>query len=316
MTSKFLTGHLALTGTRLASASVLAASLAMSLAWPATAAASPGSGKPGSWTVYHGDPAGSGNAASVRSVSVSARAWTSPTLDGQLYGQPLVLGKSVFVATENNTVYALSASTGAVRWSTHLGKPVPASALQCGNITPVAGITGTPVIDPARREIFVVTDEYRAGRPAHFLVGLDTATGHREMTQRVDPPGQDPAAILQRTGLTLIAGNVVFGFGGNYGDCSTYRGRLIAVPETGGRQKTFTVAAASGTSKGAIWLGGAAPVVDGHGNVWVSTGNSTITSSGHRYDNSDGVLQLSPSMRLLQYFAPKSWPVDNAQDID
>jgi outer membrane protein assembly factor BamB len=316
MTSKVLTGHLALTGTRLASASVLAASLAMSLAWPATAAASPGSGKPGSWTVYHGDPAGSGNAASVRSVSVGARVWTSPTLDGQLYGQPLVLGKSVFVATENNTVYALSSSTGAVRWSTHLGKPVPASALQCGNITPVAGITGTPVIDPARREIFVVTDEYRAGRPAHFLVGLDTATGRREMTQRVDPPGQDPAAILQRTGLTLTADNVVFGFGGNYGDCSTYRGRLIAVPETGGRQKTFTVAAASGTSKGAIWMGGAAPVVDGHGNVWVSTGNSTITSSGHRYDSSDGVLQLSPSMRLLQYFAPKSWPVDNAQDID
>jgi outer membrane protein assembly factor BamB len=316
MTSKLRTSHLALTGTRLASVALLAASLAISLGWPATAAASPGSGQPGSWTVYHGDPAGSGNAASVRSVSLSARAWTSPTLDGQLYGQPLVLGKSVFVATENNTVYALSTATGAVRWSKHLGKPVPASTLPCGNITPTAGITGTPVIDAARHEIFVVTDAFLAGRPAHFLVGLDTATGRREMTQRVDPPGQDPAAILQRTGLTLTAGKVVFGFGGNFGDCSTYRGRLVAVPEAGGRPTFFTVAAASGTSKGAIWMGGAAPVVDSHGNVWVSTGNSTITSSGHRYDNSDGVLQLSPSLRLLQYFAPRSWPVDNAQDID
>ena len=63
-------------------------------------------------------------------------------------------------------------------------------------------------------------------------------------------------------------------------------------------------------------MGGAAPAVDSRGNVWVSTGNSTITSSGHHYDNSDATLQLSPSMRLLQFFAPASWTSDNARDID
>lgn len=316
MTRKNLTGSWRLTSTLLAGA-VLTASLGITGASRASAAGtSPRPSQSGSWTVYHGRPEGSGDARSVTSVNLRASVWTSPTLDGQLYGQPLVFGHLVYVATENNTVYALSTATGAVRWSAHLGKPVPASTLPCGNITPIAGITGTPVIDPARHEIFVVTDEYRAGRPAHFLVGLDTATGRRELTERVDPPGQDPAAILQRTGLTLTAGKVVFGFGGNFGDCSTYRGRLVAVPEAGGRPTFFTVAAANGTSKGAIWMGGAAPVVDSHGNVWVTTGNSTITSSGHRYDNSDGVLQLSPSMRLLQYFAPRSWPADNAQDID
>ena len=145
-----------------------------------------------------------------------------------------MFGHLVYIATENNTVYALSAANGAVAWSTHLGKPVPAGTLPCGNITPVVGITGTPVVDPARHEIFVVADELLSGRPAHVLVGLDTATGRHVMTRRVDPPGQDPAAILQRTGLTLTRGNVVFGFGGNYGDCSTYRGRLVAVPEAGG----------------------------------------------------------------------------------
>jgi outer membrane protein assembly factor BamB len=317
MTRKLRTGKLPLTGALLAGASLLATSLAIAGAGPARAAeAKPPPRLPGSWTVYHGDPAGSGNARSVTSVRVRSRVWTSPALDGQLYGQPLVFGHRVYVATENNTVYALSAATGAVVWSTHLGKPVPASTLPCGNITPTVGITGTPVIEPARHEIFVVADEYRSGQPAHFLVGLNTATGHRKMTRRVDPPGQDPAAILQRTGLTLTAGNVLFGFGGNYGDCSTYHGRLVAVPEAGGPTKFFTVAAASGTSKGAIWMGGAAPVVDGRGNLWVSTGNSTITSAGRRYDNSDGLLQLSPSLRLLQSFAPRSWRVDNAQDID
>ncbi len=45
-----------------------------------------------SWTVYHGDPAGSGVAASVASVDLSSPAWTSPALDGQLYGEPLVSG--------------------------------------------------------------------------------------------------------------------------------------------------------------------------------------------------------------------------------
>jgi hypothetical protein len=309
-------------------ASIVCTSGAMA-AGPAHAAASSPDPRPsGSWAVYHGDPAGSGDARAVRSVSVRARAWTSPNLDGQIYGQPLVLGHLIYVATENNTVYALSAATGAVRWSAHLGKPVPASSLPCGNISPVVGITGTPVIDPARHEIFVVADEYLSGRPAHVLVGLSTTTGRRELTRRVDPPGQDPAAILQRTGLALTrdgssgssaaagTGEVVFGFGGNYGDCSTYRGRLVAVPESGGAPAFFTVAAAGGTSKGAIWMGGAAPAVDSRGNLWVSTGNSTTTSSGHPYDNSDGTLQLSPSLRLLQHFAPSSWPADNASDID
>ena len=45
---------------------------------------------------------------SVTSVDLSSRAWTSPALDGQLYTEPLVLGGRVFVATENDTVYALT----------------------------------------------------------------------------------------------------------------------------------------------------------------------------------------------------------------
>ena len=60
-------------------------------------------GGSGSWTVYHGDPAGTGVAAAVTSVDTAAPAWTSPDLDGQLYGQPLVYAGRVYVATENDT---------------------------------------------------------------------------------------------------------------------------------------------------------------------------------------------------------------------
>jgi hypothetical protein len=126
------------------------------------------------------------------------------------------------------------------------------------DITPSVGITGTPVIDTAQSEIFVVGDMLVNGTSAHTLVGPNTTIGKIEMTQDVDPPSSDPAALLQRTGLTLDAGQVVFGMGGNYGDCSTYRGRVVAVNEAGETPSFFTVDAGAGDSQGAIWMGDAA----------------------------------------------------------
>ena len=298
---------------RLALASVLCG-IGSGPAYAATLA-SPASGS-SSWTVYHDNPAGTGVAAPVTAVDTATRAWTSPALDGQIYGEPLVYAGRVYVATENDTVYALSAATGAVAWSRNLGRPVPAASLPCGDISPTVGITGTPVIDRSRDEIFVVADELVAGSPAHRLVGLSAASGTIELSQDVDPPGSDPAALLQRTGLTLDSGQVVFGMGGNYGDCASYRGRVVGVPETGGTPRYFTVDAAPGESQGAVWMGGAAPVVDGSGHIWVSTGNGSVYSYAHAYDDSDSVLELSSSLRLLQFFAPSTWPTNNSQDLD
>jgi outer membrane protein assembly factor BamB len=270
----------------------------------------------GSWTGYHGDPAGSGVARSVPGVDTSARAWTSPELDGDIYGEPLVSGGRVYVATENDTVYALSAATGAVVWSKHLASPVPSGTLPCGNISPTVGITGTPVIDQGRGEIFVVADELVNQRPSHVLAGLDLRTGRVRLTTDVDPAGADTAALLQRTGLTLADGRVIFGFGGNFGDCASYRGRVVSAPESGGKPDMFTVDAAAGQSRGAVWMGGGAPAVDSSGHVLVSAGNGSVEESSKPYDHSDSVLELSPSMRLLQFFAPTSWATDNAQDLD
>jgi outer membrane protein assembly factor BamB len=269
-----------------------------------------------SWTVYHGDAAGSGVSNSVTAVVTSAPAWTSPALDGHLYGEPLVSGGDVYVATEDDTVYALSSATGAVVWSTHVASPVPASKLPCGDISPFVGITGTPVIDPSRNEIFVVADELVNGGPAHKLIGLSTTSGTIELDEDVDPPGADPAGLLQRTGLTLDQGAVVFGMGGNFGDCATYKGRVVAVDEAGGSPSYFTVDAAAGDDQGAIWMGGAAPTVDGNGDVWVAVGNGSVSSASQPYDDSDSALELSSSLQLLQYFAPTNWPQNNAHDLD
>jgi outer membrane protein assembly factor BamB len=269
-----------------------------------------------SWTVYHGNPSGTGVSSALKSVVTAKRAWTSPILRGEIYGEPLVFSGDVFVATENNTVYALTSSRGSVVWSRHLAPAVPSSDLPCGNISPTVGITGTPVIDPTRNEIFVVADELVRGYPEHFLVGLSTKTGAIELSERVDPSGSAPAALLQRTGLNLDGGRVVFGMGGNYGDCATYRGRVVSVKEGGSRPAIFTVDNRAGDSQGAIWMGGAAPAVDAKGNVWVSVGNGSVHSSGQAYDDSDSVLELTATGRLKQYFAPSSWTSDNAKDLD
>ena len=97
-----------------------------------------------SWTVYHGNPLGTGADTSGVTFSPPTPAWTSPHLDGQVYGEPLEATGRVFVATENDTVYALAADTGAVLWSTHLGTPVPSGDLR-------AATSARRSASPARR---------------------------------------------------------------------------------------------------------------------------------------------------------------------
>jgi outer membrane protein assembly factor BamB len=302
-------------------ATALAAVTALSLLFVSVAVAAPQPRSDvgtvgGSWTVYHGDPLGSGVATGLASVDLSRRAWTSPSLSGQLYGEPLVFDGDVFVATENDVVYALSATNGRVVWARHLARAVPSSDLPCGDIGPTVGVTGTPVIDPIRGEIFVVADELVASAPRHYLEGLSATSGAVEMRVGVDPPGATPSALLQRTGLALDDGNVVFAMGGNDGDCASYRGRVVSVGETGTPRRIFTVDGRPGDSQGAVWMGGAAPVVDAAGDVWVSTGNGSVHTTGQAFDDSDAVLELSPVLGLKQYFAPSDWAANNAADLD
>jgi polyvinyl alcohol dehydrogenase (cytochrome) len=265
--------------------------------------------------VYHHDPEGHGVAPSI-DLSPAHQVWVSPTLDGELYGEPLVDGATVIVATENDTVYALNATTGRVRWSTHVGTPVSSSTLPCGDITPTVGITSTPVIDPIRGEVFVVADLAGPNAPEHVLVGLRLSSGKVMLRQDVDPPGINTKATLQRVALTLDKGRVVFGYGGNFGDCSTYHGWIVSVPERGGAMETYELDSAPGEDQGAVWLGGAAPEIDAQGDVWFAAGNGSVDTTGATYDGSDSVVELSPSLALLQYFAPAQWAEDNAHDRD
>ncbi len=273
-----------------------------------------------SWTTFDQNGLRTGVDPSGTSFSPAASAWTSPVLDGLLYGQPLLATGRVYAATENDTVYALAADTGAVLWANHVGTPFDPASFSggiCGNIHPTVGITSTPVIDTARHEIFVVAAEQAGTEAAHHLIGLDLYNGAVLLDEPIDPASvTSPAHELQRSSLALTDGRVIVGFGGNYGDCDPYHGLVVSAPEDGSTPSAFVVANLAGDSQGAVWMGGAAPSIDAQGNVWVATGNSAHTSVGSTYDESDSVLKLSPVADLLDSFAPTSWPSDNASDAD
>jgi len=142
------------------------------------------------------------------------------------------------------------------------------------------------------------------------------ASGAVLLRQDADPPGITTRAALQRVALTLDDGEVVFGYGGNDGDCSSYHGWVVAVPEGGGALLTYEADSGPGEDQGAVWMGGAAPEVEADGDIWLASGNGSVTNAGHAYDDSDSVLELSPSLGLLHYFAPSQWASDNAHDRD
>ena len=284
------------------------------------------SGFGSNWTSYHGNKEDTGLDAAGTTLLPSRAAWTSPTLDGQLFGEPLVADGRVVAATENDTVYVMAADSGHILWSRHLATAVPSNDLPCGDISPEVGITGTPVVDLARHEIFVVADELVKGPAAsggveasHHLFGLDLFTGTIELDEAAMPnAGEDQLAQLQRPGLTLDDGSVVIAYGQNAGDCpgpnGPAHGYVVAISETGGPLHYFQIG--SGQDRGAVWMGGSAPVVDPQGNVYVASADGYDLGAGQPYDDSDAVLELSPTMQLESLFYPSDWQQLSAQDKD
>jgi len=151
---------------------------------------------------YHFDPARTGanvNETILTPGTVSAATFGklfADPVDGQIYTQPLYVASVaipgqgshnvVYVATENDTVYAFDADiAGAPLWQTSLltnaGTAVPSSDTGCGDLTPVIGVTGTPVIDPGTNTLYVVanTKEGDPTTPSYVqrLHALDIATG-------------------------------------------------------------------------------------------------------------------------------------------
>jgi outer membrane protein assembly factor BamB len=282
------------------------------------------------WTTYRQNAQRTGADVEDTSQYPPSGLWQSAVLDGDIYGEPLIYGSQVYVATENDTVYSLSATTGQITWKDNLGTPVASSALPCGDIQPTVGITGTPVIDPTTQTIYAVTDTWDGAHPSsirHELVALDMATGAMRpgFPIDVDPPGLtadggSPANQLQRPGLALDGSEVVIGYGGNDGDCAKYWGWLVAAPASGsGSLLSYRVDGKPGDEAGAIWGGGNAPPVDADGDIYTATGNGKSESLGDveaEFDYGDAVLKLNPALQLQEYWGASDWRALDEDDLD
>lgn len=258
------------------------------------------------WPTYHGDPSRAGYLPDGPDPRSPAVVWQT-RLDGAVYASPLVVGAQVIAGTEGGSLYSLNAATGAIRWRTHLADPVPGSALPCGNIDPI-GITGTPVYDPGTGQVFAVTTQ--AGI-SHALWAVDVTTGQIRGMRGVDAPGSLPATQLQRGALLLAADTVYVPYGGNFGDCGTYLGRVVGAPQAGlGPLITFAVPT---TREAGIWAA-SGPVGLPGGDVLVSTGNGEARTGP--WDHSDSLLRLSALLQLRDGFAPQGWAQENSVDAD
>jgi hypothetical protein len=255
-------------------------------------------------------------------------------VDGYVYGTPLILsGQTIngakhnvlYVATENDSVYAYDADTcggGTPLWKTSL--------LQAGEtpladeaILPYIGVTSTPVIDPASGTLYVVSAEESSAGGTFRLSALDVSTG----AQKFGGPATINASVaatnsdsvggvqmlatscVQRAALLLANGNVYIGFGG------CHSGWLLAYSATTLAQVGVFNASPNLNGEGAfasaggIWMGGAGPVADSDGNVYVTTGNGPWDGQAAW---GDSVLKFGPTpvsgadgtMQPVDYFTP------------
>ena len=276
---------------------------------PPVHAAAAGTGG-GAWTTYHHDNAHTGYdplaPAAVPGAIAATPGWTQPTLDGEIYAEPLIFNGAVYVATLNNTVYALSQSDGSVLWSNHLGTP-QATGWICGNVAPM-GILGTPVIDTAANRIYAVAEiagPTPGSAPVYHLYGIDLATHVQVLDTPIAPTGFDWKIQQERGALALANGYVYVPFGGRAGDCfdgsTPYYGWVVGVP-TDGVSSSNVFQTPSGAES--VWAPGGVVIDDTSHNVFFATGNA-IPCAGSSL--SDAVVRVSPTLTSPAFFEPNDW---------
>ncbi len=274
-------------------------------------------------------------------------------VDGHVYAQPLFVSALsvngaaaqdvVIVATEHNSVYALTASTGSILWQTSLiigsagatTTTVPSGDVYTGGVTdvgPEIGITGTPAIDGASHTLYVVaaTKEVSAAGSAYYqrLHKIDITTGADlgsvAITGSVTGNGTDavngtvafnPKSQLQRTGLALVNGNVYMGFG-SHNDVPVYHGWVFGYDATLTRTGLFCTTPDG--EQGGIWEGGGGLSVDASGSLFVSTGNgyNDLTSPSPRNFGESIVKLSTPALTPVDFFSPYDQTTLSNNDAD
>ncbi|HKD91689.1 MAG TPA: hypothetical protein VKB56_07285 [Terriglobales bacterium] len=268
----------------------------------------------------------------------------SYTLDSLVYTQPLyvpglTIGGAqhnvVFVATENDTVYAFDADqkAGGPLWqkslvNTGAGETsIPCAAVPGCSIAPALGVTATPVISLSHNAIYIESRSVQNGTFMHKLHALDLTTGAEVLggptvisasvpgsASDADAQGKvnfNPLREHSRPALLLSNGVIYLSFA-SVNDQEPYHGWVLGYSaDTLQPVSVFNVT--PNGSEGGIWANNGASA-DANGSIYVVAGNGTASPTNNNFGNS--YLKLSPQLALADYFMPFNASALNAFDVD
>jgi hypothetical protein len=279
----------------------------------------------------------------------------SVPVDGRVDAQPLYVSQLVlagqgvhsvvYAATENDSVYAIDANTGAVLWRVILLAAGETSSDDrgCGQVTPEIGITATPVIDLTagpHGSIYLLTmSKDQRGNYHHRLHALDITTGQEEFAGPMEIaatyPGSgdnssngqvvfDPKQYKSRPSLLLLNGVVYTGWG-SHCDFRPYTGWLIGYDRLTLKQVRVFNFAPNG-NEAALWNSGGGIAADSvTGRIFVAVSNGTFDTSldtkgfPARGDFGNAFVKLNPLNNQLipeDYWTMSNTVAESAQDQD
>ena len=259
----------------------------------------------------------------------------STPVEGQVYAQPLVINRSLLVATEENWIYRLDPESGAILWSRQVAPPWNPADIGCGDLTPWIGVTGTPVVDESTNTAYFFSKTYASGTSgpaAWFAHAVDLITGEERPnfpvaisgTAQNSPQMFDPTHELQRPGLLLMDGVVYAGFGGHC-DVSPWQGWIAGVSTSGVLKALWTSRGTLNGNGAAIWQSGGGIVSDGPGRLIVATGNGgspgqPIPGNTPPSDLGEAVVRLNVqadgTVAATDFFSAWNGPVLDNTDAD
>jgi hypothetical protein len=269
------------------------------------------------------------------------------TLDDQVDAQPLLVDNEtingsqhnvLYVATENNSVYAIDAQSGVVLLQTNLGSPVPYTDLpgQCNNNGPNVGIDSTPVIDTSTGALYLIALVLQNSVPTYYLHALSLTT----LSDVVTPVEISATGTLtngttyafqagvsrQRPALLLANGTIYAGFG-SFCDNAANQSRGWVL---GWQESTLSPLASNkltDTKKRSpddffltsVWMSGYGLAANANGSVFFVTGNSDY--SGTTYNKvtniAESAVEMSSDLSTAQgLFTPKDHSQLDEEDGD
>ncbi len=229
------------------------------------------------------------------------------TVDAKVDAQPLYVNKqfingslndTVYVVTENDSVYAFSAETGRQFWmvSALRSGETPSDDHGCGQIAPTIGITDTPVIDKmagAHGAIYFVAMTKDSSGTYHqrlhaldLMSGAELFNGPTEISAMYPGNGDgsqngmvifNPGQFAERAGILEFGTTLYLAFT-SHCDERPYTGWIMAYNARTLAQSSVIDVTPNG-NEGAIWMTGDGLAADASGNIYFLDGNGTFDTT-------------------------------------